>query len=299
MADDPTPTNDDNATPEPTPEPTPTPEPEAPSVKDLLRWADPEVRNASVMQTVPEQVGEFLKEYAGLKQLAGRKGIAEPNWENPEEVASFYREHLGTPADPAGYDFSEVKRPEGLPWDEGLQKQMAEWMHKRNVPAEMAKGLMEDYTNLESQAFAEEQTRRKQVQEETFAALRKELGTQYEPYVADAKAVYQEFAEKAGIPIETIDNLKLDDGRRLGDTDFAIRIFGEIAKSRGEHAAHFGRAPALAGRTPEQAKQELSKMALDPEAQSALLNPMHPRRKEFQEKRDQLYQEVAAGEGSQ
>lgn len=82
---------------------------------------------------------QLFKKLDGAQELIGKRPAGIPGKDSkPEEVASFYK-MMGKPDTADGYEFEDVKLPEGIKRDEELAKFTKGLFHQANLTAEQAK----------------------------------------------------------------------------------------------------------------------------------------------------------------
>lgn len=121
--------------------------------------------------------GQLWSEFEKLKQTAQTpKGVVIPGPNaSPEEIAAYHKA-VGVPDSPENYTLEKPKLPEGLPYDEGLEKAFRAKAHELKLPAKAAADLFGWWNKAVVDGH---ETRRKSVEsslEQTRATLIKELG---------------------------------------------------------------------------------------------------------------------------
>ena len=189
---------------------------------------------------------------------AGRTLVVPKDDAAPEEVSAFHQ-RLGVPLTPNDY---KLPVPEGV--DPAFSKTAATWMHKRNIPAKAAEGIVADYN-----AYAAEQQRvaqEKFVADSTTAvkALQTEWGAAFEANREQAMRAAKQFLpaknpEELGTMLNAIE-------RAVG-TSTMLKFFQSVGAGLGEHKMvgsgdSGGQAGAM---TPAQAQARISALKADKE----------------------------------
>ncbi len=146
-------------------------------------WGDlePEVRQATVDAKKWAKPSDAARAYAGVQKLLGKPpdelvhlpaaGIT------AEQKRALLERVLGTPKDPDGYDFGELKDPEGgtqvLKWFRGLA-------HEIGLGPAEAKLAAEKWVAFGQEAQAAEETARTARLAEAAAKIKAELGGTFE-----------------------------------------------------------------------------------------------------------------------
>lgn len=199
------------------------------------------------------KVLERLKRYdspvafakAGLEaQTKILSGKATDDTPMPDETkdapgAKKWREERGIPADPTGYVLPDPIKAKLLPEDAPVLASYTAFAHKKGMaPAEVARGV-EWYTDMVDAQAAERNAADKTQQTSVEEGLRKEWGSEFQPF----KKVAQRYAEET-IPGTNIFLARLPDGRMLGNVidvvkgfaTLGIAKYGDVAFAGGEAA---------------------------------------------------------------
>jgi len=224
------------------------------------------------------------KWYGGVGDEALR-GFAElKGWDTPDKALTSYRnleKMMGAPPerilklpeaadDPAWGDIHKrlgfappekaedygLKAPEGA--DGSLLGPMAEKMLGRKVPAEMAKGLIEDFYSIQGAAAAEADAQLKSANEREMAELKSEWGGEFERLNQQAERAMNEFGPKAGLTQDHMDILK----DALGPKAFG-KLFAEIGAKLGEAKFVDGKVDPAASMTVDGARARLQQLGQD------------------------------------
>lgn len=144
-------------------------------------------------------VEAMAKGVHGLEQLLGKKSkaIVPPNEKStPEEVAEF-RKAIGVPNTPDEYQTKPDALPEGMTWDDNLDKSFRQLAHKHNIPSAAVKEFIAfDLQRQQAMQAAQAHMLEQQVQS-GIATLKQTYGTELDAKIEQAKLV----AASAGIPV--------------------------------------------------------------------------------------------------
>jgi len=123
----------------------------------------------------------LLKAYADTKSAYGKKleGVIQKPAENAtdQEKADYRKsllEELGVPGSAKDYEFPKPENlPGGVAYNQQLEDQFREVFIKRDVPLDMAKGLVEDYNEIQLAAVQARLDEQQKVFEESCKDLDK------------------------------------------------------------------------------------------------------------------------------
>lgn len=191
--------------------------------------------------------GALAKSYVHAQRMIGADKIALPGQSATEEEWRGVYSRLGMPEEASGYeyeaDFSEqeheaFKNAAHAAGLNGMQaKHMAEFLQAQG---QMTRGSFEE---------AAEQARYAGEQE-----LRQEYGAAFDQKLERAQSA----ARAMGIDTEMFDQVRLSDGRALGDHPFIIRLFAGLADQLGEDTLE-GATKELV-MTPDEAGRQIAEM---------------------------------------
>lgn len=154
---------------------------------------------------------DFYKSYRGSQELVGRKGVIIPKEGDAPEIHAKYRESLGIPEKPEAYKLTlpEKLHPNIKVTPEG-QKDFFEFAHKNGFSNAHAQELNSWYLSKMSEGMfaAEKQAEAARVEGDT--ALRKEWGSNYEVYNAQAEKAWVVFSKTKGADGKVSDLLDPD-----------------------------------------------------------------------------------------
>lgn len=147
----------------------------------------------------------------------------------PEDIAN-YRKVVGIPNEPSGYEFPDL--PEGREVTEEIKASRAAWaqrFHDLNIPAETAKALALLVNNDQAAYEKAVLEADKKFADDTDAALKAKWGEKdYERNTLATKRAIVNMANRAGVDIQEISNLKTSDGRFVMDHPLIRQIFAPV-----------------------------------------------------------------------
>lgn len=220
-------------------------------------------------------------------QDADLRGFAElKGWDSPDKALNSYRnleKFQGLPperlakipeqADAAGWaEFNKrfgwsapekaedygLKAPEGMPSE--LLGPLAEKLLGRKVPAEMAKGIVDDYYAIMAESMKGEDTRLDQANANETVQLKSEWGANYDQLAQLADRAQTEFGKKAGISDDHMALMREAMGPRAFN-----KLWAEIGSAVGEAKFVEGGSVAPTAMTPEAAQARLNQLGQDRE----------------------------------
>lgn len=213
-----------------------------------------------------------------------------PKADDPNAVRAFWQ-RMGAPAEPAGYDLTGVKRPDGT----DLQPEFANFVRQTaadlNLPAEYAPKVAAKVLDfLQSQDVARE-TQAKEGIEVSRANLQKLWGPNYNANLALA----DQAAKRLGVDVDTAAIL----GEKIG-ADKVLEMFRKIgvASSEDTFVASPNKEGGDAPVTIVEAKQQLDQLKADKEWGAKLIAGDVPTNREYQKLMRSAYPDLYAQEGA-
>jgi hypothetical protein len=254
------------------------------------------LNHPSVQQT--KSADDFAKTYLHAQSKIGEKGIL-PLGENPtEEEITAYRTALGVPPDPSAYGIENLEVPEGYTWDYGLRDQLVGEMHKAGLTTEQAQTMAGAYVALQGKREAEKMAEIQTHHETEASKLKLEWGTAFEGNLEKASVGFRYLFGDPAQDQSAIDisNLRLDDGRLLGDHPSFVRSLYKLGELVGEPDPMTGKStPTPGAMTPAAAKAEIGRLDADPAFIAAYYDKSHAEHGEAVDKYDQLHRMAYPG----
>lgn len=238
-----------------------------PAAGDLPEWRaglPPELRDAPGLAKFKD-VAALAKGHIEAESLIGRKGLVVPKADDPPAVHAAYRQALGIPEKPDGYEIKVEGAPETV-WNPDTGKVLANWAHELGLTPAQAQGLAERYAKLGGDGIGAERVEHERRNEEGAAALRNEWGAAYAAKVDYANRAVTEFGGEALLTALRASGLASDPA--------VVKAFAAIGERIGEdRPAGIGTGRSAGVMTPADAAAELKRiMAQD----QPIWNRKHP-----------------------
>lgn len=217
-----------------------------------------------------KSTGEVFKSYVELEKLVGLEKIPLPKKDKDgkfdSEGVKGVMQRLGMPKDPAGYDLTKVKIPEGLKTTEESIASLKGVYHKFNLLPHQAEGVTQFMMETLARAQTDQAKQGETERQEAETELRKEWGSAYAEKISLAKKAMHAFADEN-------DQSYIDQG--LGNDLRLIKVFARIGEQMSED--QLANAGILeTNMTPAQAQAEISKIRNDKAHPfHSLLHPEH------------------------
>ena len=167
------------------------------------------------------EIDALAKSYINAVSMIGQDKVPVPNQNSTEDQWNEVYSKLGRPESPDKYKL-EVNS-DVVPLDESAVKSFAENAHQLGLNNKQAQGILEYYKNSMEGSVQQARIDTETAQANSEAELRKEWGRSFDENIKKAGAV-----AKANMD-ETVLNMELKDGTRLGDHPAVIKGFANIA----------------------------------------------------------------------
>lgn len=225
-------------------------------------WAPKKYWDEKTKQVRYEDLG---RGYQNLEKLLGGDRVPKPVSDDDEEGWQRWYAASGRPEAPDKYDLKRPEKlPDGLDYDEDLEKEFRTWAHVNGLNKKQATAFYDGWVKRQVDRHAAWDTSQKQARSQSEQALRREHGAQYEAKMTQAKVALREFADP--------DYLKYLDETGKGNDPREIRVWMRVGeKMMGE--------TRLAGKPAAQANPaDLDKAIADFRSthQEALFKREHP-----------------------
>lgn len=218
--------------PEPAPEPQPEPQPnDAPSWREAI--TDAELRKHAERFESPAALAKAHRE---LRQQLS-KAIVPPGEDASEEDVAKFRKALGVPENAEGYKYNLPEdAPEELLDDtnKALLSSFAEAAYEAGVPQSGMDKLLGWWAKTEMQIRDAQVQADKEFADEAEAALRKELGGDFEAHKTHADNALRTFGQE---DVDELKNLELSSGRYLLDHPLMVKLLGRAGRALAESGA--------------------------------------------------------------
>ncbi len=221
---------------------------------------------------------DVVQAYAHAQRAIGADKIPLPKDGVWDETA---RAKLGIPRSADGYELQRPQLPQGVAYDETLEKAALPVAHKLGLTPRQVQGLLEFYAGHQSQSF--QSAMRGRIDDETNATaqLQQEWGPSYDTKVATASRAARYFG---GQPL--IDFLNQTGA---GNNPELVRAFAKIGSMMSEDSLKIGKAHGFSI-TPDEARREAQKLM----AKEAYTKRDHPEHQAMVEQVQQLFERAYA-----
>lgn len=190
----------------------------------------------------------LAKGYQNAESLIGREKVPLPKTD--EDWERWYAA-AGRPESGDKYEFKRPEKlPDGMTYDEDLEKSFRSWSHKQGLNTKQAASLYEAFVATQTErhaAWHADQAKARQTAEET---LRREWGQSYDGKLALARGAMREHADP--------DFVAHLESSGLGNHPSMVRFFANIgAKTMGETALK-GATNGTGGMTPKELQTSIA-----------------------------------------
>lgn len=138
---------------------------------------------------------DLAKGYMNLEKLLGREKVPVPVGDDDEEGWQRWYAATGRPDSPDKYEFERPTLPDGLPYDEDLEKSFRTYAHVNGLSPKQARNIHDAFVKTQSERHASWQQNQKQASSQAEQALRREYGAKYEQAVGQAKSALAQYAD--------------------------------------------------------------------------------------------------------
>lgn len=181
-----------------------------------------------------KDISEVFKSFKNAQSMVGGDKVVLPTGKlNTPENWNHVLDKLGAPKDINGYKFERPELPEGMAYDEKLEKAIAEACHYLRVLPWQAQGLNQVFNKYAIEKYNNAVREANSRAEELENNLIREFGTKekYDEFVKGANAALKHFSK--GISEEDLNRFI-----ETYTTDpVAVRFFGNVANGMMEDAA--------------------------------------------------------------
>ena len=199
-----------------------------------------------------KDVGGLAKSYIHAQKMVGTDKIALPT-ENatPEEMSAFY-DRLGRPKE---YEFSKAELPEGMDYNEDMEKQMKTIMHSAGLTNKQANDLNNGYLKYMSEQFTNQKNADENQKAEWYKTLKTDLGKAFDEQV--------DLSQRAARELGGDDFLTWLDNTGQGNNPMFVKMFAKVGQMMAEAGAEPGK-PQSFEMTPDSARAEIARLQRDP-----------------------------------
>ncbi len=201
--------------------------------------------------------GGLAKSYVHAQRMIGADKLAIPGSSATDDEWRTAMQKLGAPIEAKGYEL------EGIEFNEDEMSGFTEAAHAAGLTPRQAQA-MAGYMQTSDQGLIEQfEQNAEQVAHDGLMDLRQEWGRAFDDKVdsamkaAIAMGIPSEIDQETGKAyIPMFDDIKLSDGRALGDHPFIIKLFDQIAGQLGEDTLEGATKTEVM--TPDEARREAS-----------------------------------------
>ena len=205
---------------------------------------DAQVKSIDWREGLPDDLKELATKIASpadalrsIQQFRKRESQVRVPGKNatPEENAA-YRKAIGIPEKPEEYQFPDL--PQGMQLTDDVKASRQVWskrFHELGLPANAVKALSQFANEDAQQQLLNQIDADKAFATKQDEALKKEWrGEDYEANKQLANRAFNDIANRAGINLETLTQIKTSDDRFLMDNAAMVKIFAVIGREMSE-----------------------------------------------------------------
>jgi len=178
-------------------------------------------------------IGDLSRNYLDLHGKSANAVQIPGKDATDEDRATFYQ-RLGRPDKPDGYQFEEMKLPDGLEYSKDTEKEFRKVFHGLGLSNEQATNIHKSYMGMLVSEHKKLGELSKQYQEKTIQTLKDEWKDDYSSNVELANKGRKKASDLAGVPEEFT---KFMNDSRLGDHPLFLKVFHAIGKAISEDTA--------------------------------------------------------------
>ena len=225
-----------------------------------------------------KDVGGLAKSYIHAQKMVGTDKISLPT-ENatPEEMNAFY-DRLGRPKE---YEFTKTELPEGMEYNEDMEKQMKALMHSAGLTNKQANDLNNGYLKYMSEQFTNQKTADENQKAEWYKTLKTDLGKAFDEQI--------DLSQRAARELGGEDFLNWLDNTGQGNNPMFVKMFAKVGQMMAEAGAEPGK-PQSFEMTPDSARQEIARLQRDPNFMEQYTNKETDGHKEAVKKFGRLFE---------
>ena len=175
---------------------------------------------------------DALRSIVALQKRDGQVRV--PGKDSTDDDRSAYYKAIGVPETAEGYEFKLAEGEESTPEIEATNKVWAERMHETKTSVEsfnkFVGWMKEDVAEMEAAKVAANEAFFKASED----ALKAEWKGDHEKNLAYANRAFSETAERSGLNVKEVGEMKLEDGRFVHDHPFYSKMFSTIGREMAE-----------------------------------------------------------------
>lgn len=224
---------------------------------------------------------DVVQAYAHAQRAIGADKIPMPKDGVWDDIA---RAKLGIPKAAEGYKVARPALPEGIPYDEALEKAALPIAHKLGLTPQQVQGLIDFYAGHQSQSVQAMLRGRQEEETQAIGQLQQEWGGSYDTKVSQAARAARHFGGQG-----LIDFLNQSGA---GNSPALVRAFAKVGAMMAEDTLKVGKAHGFS-LSPDEARREANKLMAAP----AYTNRDHPEHGAIVEQVQQLFEQAYRNEG--
>lgn len=238
-------------------------------------------RDAGVLKKYATK-DDAVKALVEVQPLIGAEKVPVLGKDPSPEVLKNYREKMGVPEDPKGYDIPHEGLPEGFQVHQGLIEKMNEVAHQNNIPASAMANMSKGFILAQQEILAEIDAKEEQVIQQGQEGLKEEWGSAYEQNVRFASDGFNAYDDGDQALHELLMQKKIDRHPLI------LKLFSKIGRDLSEDKFHGkGTSQELVPSVAE-AKAKINALRMDKDFMSAYTDKRNPGHAAAIEKMNQL-----------
>lgn len=228
-----------------------------------------------------QDVANLAKSYINGQKLIGKDKIALPGKDATDTEMSAFYSQIGRPETSSNYKFGDKPNlPEGLKYDENLEKGFKDAAHVAGLTNTQAKSLHDFYNTYIGKEFEASNEKGTAMKEEWTKELKQEFGKAFDERTDLAKRAVDKFGGD--------DFKKYLDETGMGNNPMLVKLFANIGELIAEGKGDTGESGTFI-MTPDAAKREVARYNRDPEFMKAYNGTDHPGHDEAVSKMTSLF----------
>jgi len=157
-----------------------------------------DLRNSPLLQKfedTPDGLNKALESHANLEKLLGHEKVPIPKDLNDVDGWNRFSKAMGIPDKAEGYGLPDAALPDSMKGITIDKNKFAELMHAHKVHPSAVKGLWQEYTRLNIEAYTEAMKAHQESLATTVNTLKSQWGDAYETNVELGQTVINKFSE--------------------------------------------------------------------------------------------------------
>lgn len=188
-------------------------------------------KDPKVAEGLPKGIPELFKSWRTLQQES-TSAVRIPAKDAPKEAWDRYFKAIGRPDSPEGYALTKPQLPNGLPYNDRLEKWFRQQLFDAGVPDGAAQKMFNEWNATQVAAYTANQkaleAQRVSFAKEAEEALRAEYKDEFPQAMQSMSAALARFG--GAKIVETIKQARLPNGATLDNHPDFIRMFVEVGR---------------------------------------------------------------------